>query len=90
MSTDIGGLTFSYASKDYIFIEEGHWFWVYNDAVLSSGEKVDQISVEYYFIEDGDDTHPPVRVYFETKEGELHQLSQATKDSFGKAPDASI
>jgi hypothetical protein len=75
----VGDLTFDYVFLIHTPIDDKNWFWTYTDATLSSGEKVGQIAVEYFFNDDPDDSHPPsIRVFFETADGDVHKVSDST------------
>lgn len=83
MSTaTFGDLTFTYKSKTHQPIEEGVWYWIYNDVTLATGEKVGQISVEYSFVPDSHDSHAPgIKVYFEKDSGDIHFIDRGTQRS---------
>jgi hypothetical protein len=74
MKATVGNVTFTYDKKTRVKIEERHWYDVYHDAILESGEEVEQISLEYNF------KKGHCGVFFETKAGDVHSISQETMD----------
>lgn len=62
----IGCLKFRFEDQSYQKIDDLHWYDIYNNVVLESGERVSQVSVSYNF---NAPTGALISVYFETSEG---------------------
>jgi hypothetical protein len=79
----VGNITFTYTDKSLTRIKANHWFDVYMDCVLETGEQVGQISVEYNFSKKSESGSEPVfAVYLETRDGGVHHTSLNTVSHF--------
>lgn len=76
-------LEFSYDAKYRTDIEPGHWFDVYTDVVLlQTGECIGQLSIQYDFTPPSSATKhkPAFAIYFETADGDIHDVSKETQN----------
>ena len=84
-SQQIGNIKFTYANVSRECEAEDSWFDIYYDVTLSTGEKVGQLTIAYDFEAYSEREHAAAfRVYFETEDGHIHNLSNETTKALRK------